>query len=870
MGYFNNGSEVSTSSVVPAVSEELMKKQVIWEALMLLLSYEAIANQDAAWLGFLDNMPNPHAMEASTLQLYCNRVQAYLDFQASVFPFPKGSTLVFVDDTPEPEMVQALLQARDAGYCQVYSADWNADDKVLEGAAFPVFATQIMWVNGKVQSNLIKEVLEPYNATLHGSDILMIGEDTGKAYDCPWVKPVGYFQVRHLVSILKGRSKHEVARFVAMTTGMKEVEPGVIRMAPEYGNQLAWSELVFDFNNNIIKTSRDFPQRLETFFTHIGPVSVEISMALQAIEIAGMEADTSQRQIDAMLAARTQVFEEEDLYGAEMFSDEQLRTIREHSIALMQVKAQSSYPYYTLIDNNNPDGVGQCINWLVSEGRPFFPDKNGAKRVVCDEGVTALMLGMVDDTAVFVTDVQKPKKTLNRNWQAVAIRAMEGVPGSDGYKPYQKAALRVMDRRNYLPEGNPNKGKAFTVGVTGDPTNVILHNGRLANAGSGVGITRRQFSFMVPKKLRGQVSSIHIPQGKTLQDVESALHQQLTAMFAGEGKVLKSSDPGSTKTLLSYNGMPIIKYSATNQDLLLDKKYCSFSIKNLASSNSLSVEVTVPYIASDYEIKGRGAGIKAVLQQASNHYSIQDADGSSNDTWEASINMECQKGQLARLYLYAEALFAQYGEYSYLEFGKFDGNDLATAVLHYPVGNGEFLVQDLSNTDAPFYQWQKDNFRTYFITDVVNMGYAQTTILGQAGMLHRRGEGLSVIAEALNTPEWSDVQLIDAQGNVTNDINQAIVVNSWGQKGLRLRETVQGLQGNYPLMIECATRRESSASYQASTLEAMTMSWATLPAVGEAMAEAAEDNLDAVSGMVAMAANDPDLMLDEDDIAAWL
>ena len=865
-------SSANVSTSAPVVTPEMMERQMAYEALMLVLSYQAISNHDAAWLGFLDNMPNPMTMDKGTLELYCQRVQAYIDFQSSIFPFPKGSTLVFVDDSPEPEMVQALLEAQANGYCKVYSADWNADDKVLEGVAMPVFATQIMFVNGKAESNLIKEVLEPYNATLHGSvdEVLLIGEDTGKAYDCPWVKPVGYFQVRHLVNILSNRSKHEVANFVAMTTGMKQVEPGVIKLAPDAGNKLAWSELVFDFNNNVIKTSRDFPQRLESFLTHIGPVSVEVSMALQAIEMAGMDADTSQRQIDAMLANRTQVFEEEDNYGAEMFSDEQLRTIREHSIALMMVKAQSNYPYFTLQDNNNPVGVGQCIDWLVAEGRPFFPDKNGAKRVVCDEGVTALMLGMVEDTAVFVTDVQKPKKTLNRNWQAVAIRAMEGVPGSEGYKPYAKAALRVMDRRNYLPEGHPNKGVAFTVGVTGDSTNVILHNGRLANAGSGVGITRRKFSFMVPKKLRGQVSSIHIPAGKTLADVESALHQQLTAMFSEEGKVLKSSDPGSTKTLLSYNGLPIIKYSATNQDLLLDKKYCSFSIKNLASSNSLAVEVTVPYIASDYEVKGRGAGIKAVLQQASGHYAIQNSDGMLNNEWEASINMECQKGQLARLYLYAEALYDQFGEYSYLEFGKFDGNDLATAVLHYPVGNGEFLVQDLGNADAPFYQWQQEQFQVFYITDVVNMGYATTTILGQAGMLHRRGEGLSVIAEALNSPEWNDVVMVNANGQVTNDINEAIVVNSWGQKGIRLMEKVQGIQGSYPIMIECATRRESSASYQASTLEAMTMSWATLPAVGEAMANAAEDNLDAVSGMVAMAANDPDLLLDEDDIAAWV
>jgi hypothetical protein len=407
----------------------------------------------------------------------------------------------------------------------------------------------------------------------------------------------------------------------------------------------------------------------------------------------------------------------------------------------------------------------------------------------------------------------------------------------------------------------------FSCGVTGDPTTVLLHNGRLLNAGSGVGFTRRKYSYMVPKKLRGTVSAIHIPPGKTLTDVETELTQKLRQLF--DGSVLKSSSPGKKKTLLTYNGLPVIKYSATNVDILMDPNYGSWAIKHLTSSNSLSVEVEVPFVASDYEVKARGAGIKAVLQKAPSSYSIRNADGKINEVWEASLNMECQKGQLARLHLYCEYLRDIHGGESFLEFGEFEGNDLPTAILHYPVGNEEYWVQDLDNPDAPFYTWQKEKFSTYFITDVCNIGYARTTILGQAGLLHRRDEGLPVIQEALSLEEWDDVIMVDRNGHPTSSIEDCLVEDDWGY-GLRLCEKVEGLMGTFPIMIECATRRESSAGMQAGTLEQMALTWASNPKVGNALIEKADPNLEAVAGMVAMATNDPDLLLDEDDIEAWI
>jgi hypothetical protein len=371
----------------------------------------------------------------------------------------------------------------------------------------------------------------------------------------------------------------------------------------------------------------------------------------------------------------------------------------------------------------------------------------------------------------------------------------------------------------------------------------------------------------VPKKLRGNVSSIHVPKGKTLTDVEADLTAKLRTMF--DGRILKSTSPGRKKVLLEYNGIPVIKYSGTNVDILLDPQLCSWEIKHLGSSQSLAVEVEVLYIASDYEIKARGAGIKAVLQKAAKTYHIHNQDGSLNEVWEASLNMECQKGQLARLHLYCEELRDKHGGNSYLEFGAFQGNPKPTAVLHYPVGDGKYLVQDLDNPGSPFYSWQRENMETFYIQDVANIGYARTSILGQAGMLHRREEGLEVIAEALATPEWDDVWLLDAEGRVTQDIEAAIVEDDWSY-GLRLCEKVEGLMGTYPFMVECATRRESSAGRQAGTLEQVALTWAGSPKIGEAMTGVCDDNLDAVAAMVAMATNDPDLCLDEEDIEAWL
>jgi hypothetical protein len=444
MSFFNNGNE--SGKKAPRVAPE---RAAALQALMTVLTFEAVTNQDAAWLGLLNVVPNPFSYSMELLDLHKNRIQAYLDLQAHIFPFNGDRGIIFVDDVPELELVQAFMVSG----IPCYGAEWD-EEQGLVGVEYKAPYTQLYFDDMGISHTVTDDQgrcplweIPPYNEELHGkpSEFLLVGEQYQGC--CPLVRPMAFYQVSHLVKIMEGKNANDVAAFVAGVTGMTQKEPGVVTLEPSYGNTLAWSEVRFDFVHKVISTGREFPQRLESFITNVGAISVEISMALQAIEIAGIDGETSQRQIDAMLAARTQVFEEEDLYGARMFADEQLRTIREHSIALLDVEGNSEFPYYGLIDNNNPEGVSQCINWLISQDRQFFPDKNGMKRVVCDQGVTALMLGIVGDTGVFVTDVQKPKKTLNRNWQAVAIRAMEGLPGSEGYRPYRGSALRVMDRR---------------------------------------------------------------------------------------------------------------------------------------------------------------------------------------------------------------------------------------------------------------------------------------------------------------------------------------------------------------------------------------------------------------------------------------
>lgn len=413
-----------------------------------------------------------------------------------------------------------------------------------------------------------------------------------------------------------------------------------------------------------------------------------------------------------------------------------------------------------------------------------------------------------------------------------------------------------------MTNNNSRNDSVFTCGVEGDPTIILLHNARLITSGSGVAENRRIFNYVVMKKLRGTISSIHIPVGKNITEVEAELHQKLQNLF--DGTLISSKDPGTRKTLLEYNGLPVLRYSATNTDILLSKELGSWEIKHLSSSKSLSIEVSVPYVASDYEIKARGAGIKAVFKKASRSYSIRNQDGTLNEEWESSLGAECQKGQTARLHLYCEYLRDKYGGHSYLEFGKFEGNKNPTAILHYPVGGGEYLVQDLENPQAPFYEWQRDNFKVYFISDVVNIGYAQTIILGHVNLLHRRHEGLSLIQEALESPEWEDVIMLDMQGKPTNSIEECIVEDDWGY-GLRLCEKVEGLLGTFPIMIECATRREASATYQAPTLEQLALTWASSPKIGEALIRDADENLQAVKGFAAMVTNDPDIKLSEDE-----
>lgn len=433
----------------------MLSNEVINAYQQLLHTCEAFSASDVSWLGMGKNIPNPYSYQQELLKLQKSRLDAYTKIGASIFPFPEGTKgILFLDDMPDPDLVHAFMHSK----IPCFGGVWDDNEQVVVGQTWQVPYTIIVF-DQEGKSQVIKG---PDGKSLPTWEIPPFNDNTIEGYAlvgeiywgcCPAVHPISFYQVKHLVEILSDLSEEEIAEFVAGVTGMNNLNtPGVLTLKPSYGNNLAWSEVTFDFLSKTIKTTRELPQRLETFYTDIGAVNVNIAMALQAIEIAGFDADTSQRQIDAMLASRTQVFEEEDNYGAKMFSSEQLRVIRAHSVALMVIEDNwGEYPYFKLKDNNNPIGVNQCINWLVSQDRPFFVDKNGIKRVVVDQGVTALMVGHYEDTMVMLTANDKIGKIHVRPWQAFAIRALEGIPGMTGYRQYSSSALRIMNR-NYPPE----------------------------------------------------------------------------------------------------------------------------------------------------------------------------------------------------------------------------------------------------------------------------------------------------------------------------------------------------------------------------------------------------------------------------------
>lgn len=809
-----------------AIQQQPSQAQVsAYNNLVAVASSDFFSQADGTWLK-LEFVKD--SWSALTLNNLAKRLQGYLDLGFTPFPsFLKEHRIVVVDYL-DSFAVKAMQQAG----CHVSFAYYNCRTRLFEGAEFmglPAF--DLLGPNVNLPEST---TYEEYKELIAAGNYLFVSESSDLGMN------LGEIQIKHICEHLQSKTIEEKAKFLACYTGfdVNHEQPLQVSLKPFDADESVYASALFDFANSTVHTTREFKLRGTFFIKGVGEVDKATCMVLLGLQLAAFNG-AGQIEIDTVINLLTQAWEEEDVYGSQMDSCEQLRTIRNNSVALLKTVATYELPYYRLANNNNASGVAEACNWYDKHQIPFFTDKYGCKRVVTRAGVAALWIGMMwneDNFGVMstITDIKKLSKLLNRGWNAVAISASEGIPDTEGYRPYQYSALQIK----YLNE---------VIRIKGDKVNCLFHNGRFANNGSGVGYTTTNYSYTVRKTLRGTFNATNLRKGQTLEDVKEQLEKELEALITSN-KVIKSSDHKGVKTLLAANGVTLLEYRGLNQDVLLSKEHgCSYKVRKLRTSQSLSIELNIIFFSSDMEIKSRGLGIKAVLRDG-RHVVTTDAAGNLVE-WQNMYNMECQKGTSARLHLYAEYLWDKFGQPTF--YVSLKGG------LEYPISETEYAFQDLSDNSAPFYQWSKDAMKTYHVHDWVGMSYFIFVLLGNAKLLHRKHEA-GIIDEALAHPVNNDIQLVNPRTmEVTNNLSEAL--NEDGS-GVFIREVVKGIQGNYTVQVEVSTPRENTG-VQASTLEQVAAVYASRSNLGEALAATGDDAEQAVMGMVAMATNDPTLLL---------
>ncbi|WP_199330919.1 MULTISPECIES: A1S_2505 family phage non-structural protein [unclassified Calothrix] len=777
---------------------------------------------DSMWLN--RSMESYQTWTNTTLQFYARVLASYLNANSTPFPrwLAKYDAIVLVDSVNSLTKIKTIKEFG----IPLYSALWDGKEKKLKPS----------------KSYQTYGVLEYQYDTRQPNTLYLSSRSK-----CPWVRPLEWLDAAHITKISESLSNHEKAEFLSGFSSFKLIEPGVLTLSPS-GITAGYSEAIFDFNNAVIKTGRDHNVRSQGFLGGVGVMTNTTLMVLLGLQIGKLNQwSVGQTTLDGIVAGLTQLWEEQDLYGQVMDTNQELRTIRENTCSLLKVSPDPIFPYFRLENNNSKDGVAEAVEYFSIKRIPFMTDKNAMKRIVIGAGVTALCVAMDFDLDIFSTilDVKKPGKVLNRGWNKIAIAAEQGLDFQDGYQPYEQAGLVLK----HISE----EGEETDIVVKGDKAMTLTHDGRFLTNGSGVGLTRKKFAYSARKTLRATFNAVSLKKDESLDSVKAEIEKELMAILASD-KVITHNSKHKDKVIFKFRGKELIKYRGLNQDIILSSKYgCSFQVRKLATSKSLSIQLTVVYFASDYEIKGRGIGIKAVLKDG-RKVSISRRDGSDLN-WEVALNSECLKGNAARLHQYCEWLLEQTGKSSYLVT---DYQTKEFERLHTPslTEEGVYDVQDLADETCHFYKWWEGRSESYFIRDYVDYeNYFQTLVLGHAKM-GNKGD-YSLVEKALSHEANAVITLINLKtGKPTNKIQEALT-----EDGLVLiEERVTGVLAPYTFQVEMATTRETTVAAQSPTLQQLCSAYAAYPSLGYALLENAQETEDAIIGCAAMALNDPTLL----------
>lgn len=601
------------------------------------------------------------------------RANAFLKAGVRVFPqHIIGSKLVFVDTIDRKFLKAAAAEGMDIFFAR------SAEDKVVG-----------------TEKEKDGYILESWNGEKEGHVFAMHGE-----CEASWVLSLGALMVQHYANITTRMTVQQLKEFLTSYLGSEPEDGNKVAIIPLDGDEKIYSKILLDLDTGVFTTNRDFaPIRYRSYIHPAGEVMGKANYALLALMIAG-NAGRSIQDINGILAFLTQVWEEEDVYGMVMSVRQRLRHVRHHSAAVMRMTTTTQLPFFYLENDNSQQGVERAAKYYSEKGVPYFLDKYGVKRIVVGPGIHALYLGVKRDAegkAValnFITETAKEKKLPNRPWNATAIVAEEGIPGTSGYRKYTPSAMCVRAEDEW--------GEEVLLEELGDKRFTVFTNKLFASNGSGVGeVGETPFSYSIGKSMSGAFNSINLKQGQSLESAAEEIEAKIRQLI-GANKTLKASDINGFRNVLSYNGVDILTFSGFNQDILIGEG-SKYEVKRTPSSESLLVSLSAKLFGSYHEVKFRGLAIKAVLKRSG--MELLNHQG-KHVNYEVHMGLECQKGQAWLLPMFCEAICTEREHFCILDVSK--------GVIEIPHLNHEV---DLSASHSMLTEWVKKNRREFTCVD---------------------------------------------------------------------------------------------------------------------------------------------------------
>lgn len=654
--------------------------------------------------------------------------------------------------------------------------------------------------------------------------------------------------------------KGELFEFLLKLGDFKCEEKDVYSISSVAG--YTYGRIIFNLNEMTVRTNREFTLRNRTYVHGEGLLSGDILMAMMMTVVIRDYGNQGQRQeyVDAVLNELTQVWEEEDIYGKQLQKHSQLRIIRENTLSILSCVESHYFPYFRVANGNKGANLVECVNYLTKNNIPFFTDKTATKRIVMGAGITALFAAFVEDYSIFQTvlDTKKPGKLWTRGWQAVTIPADAGLEHQEGYRPHIENNLKC---RHFNEDGSH-----LDINIEGDRRQTITGDLHFISNGSGVGYSFQPWAFSCMKTVRDRFEGTFIPDGMTREEVADNIKSSLEE-YLNTPRTYHTNKQRKLY-LFEYRGHKMLEYSGMNQTIYVGKQYGSeVTVNCLATSNDISISITVKFASVSTEPKGRGVGVKAVLHDAKKcGVTVVEPDGTISNT-EVLLGSECLKGNAARLHQFAEAVLDMEGpddmDRSVLLYGH--GHEKGMAMLECPeiVGGkltGKRVEVDLLDDNNMFTKWWKDNTKQYTIYDKMSVPNFLFKLFGLTKHDNCKMTDEN-IKEALNKLEGVNLyHIVDGAPVITDRFSEALehgVVSMWDAEGslVNVCETFKGVKAPYVFQIELASSVECSNPGQSATIQQIGSLYAMNPELGTAVANETIEQEDSIVSLVSMATN---------------